>query len=81
MANPEDVRLTKMARSELGKHGFELTHTDLRVTFGVLYIKGTVSAMRGATFKDAKAELELVSRVMRQRAGIKDVVIDVRYRT
>lgn len=77
----DDVRGTKHARSELAKRGIDTTLADIRVMHGVVYIRGSVKAQRGAAFTDLRAEMELIARVLRQRAEIKDVVLDCSYRT
>jgi hypothetical protein len=75
MADPNDVAATKLVRRELGKRLLDLTQADLRVTHGVAYIRGVVKGMRGGN-PDVKAELEIVARILRTNAHIKDVVID-----
>lgn len=76
----EDLAGTKTARQILGRRGIELTRVDLRVMHGVLYIRGQASKMRGFEIPDLRAELENCGRILRQKPGIKDVVIDVTYR-
>jgi hypothetical protein len=76
MANEQDVRGLRVARSELARRGVDIARADLRVLRGTLYIKGQVSAMRGSSIKDIKTELEHIGRLLRQRPDIRDVVID-----
>ena len=80
MADPLDVAASKLVRKEFGRSGLDITYTDLRVMHGTCYIRGTISLSRGGDAVDPKAELERVARIIRQRPGIKDVVIDVRYK-
>ncbi len=42
---------------------------------GVVYVRGQVTAMRGAE-NTTREILDQVSKVLRSRAGIRDVVID-----
>lgn len=65
----------------LGRRGVDLTLCDLRVMHGVCYIRGTVSAVKGSGVLDIKTEIEHCARLLRQKPEIRDVVIDVRYRS
>lgn len=81
MADPADVAGSKLVRKEFGKSGLDITYADLRVTHGVAYIRGNVSINKSTPVTDPKLEMDRVVRILRQRPGIKDVVVDVRYRT
>jgi hypothetical protein len=81
MANEEDVRGTKAARSEFGRRGIDVTYADIRCMHGVCYIRGTVKAIRGSNIPDIRAEMEKVGKILRSKPEIKDVVIDCIYRT
>lgn len=81
MADPNDVSATKVARSMFSRRGIDTSRADLRVMHGVAYLRGTVSAVRGAGVGDLKAECELIARLLRQKPEIRDVVLDVTYRT
>jgi hypothetical protein len=80
MADPHDVSASKLVRRDFGRSGLDITYTDIRVLHGVVYIRGTVSVNKATEVEDPKAEMERVARVLRQRPGIKDVVVDVRYK-
>jgi hypothetical protein len=80
MADPNDVRATKAARSEMGRRGIDMTLADIRVTHGVVYIRGTVRALRGSNVRDIRSEMELIARVLRQKAEVRDVVLDCMFR-
>jgi hypothetical protein len=81
MAKSEaDLRASKMARSALTKHGFDLTMCDLRVMHGVLHIRGSVRKLANAEFEDVKNELEKVCNTLRQKGYFKDVALGVSYR-
>lgn len=79
-SKPEDTAATKTVRSEFGKRMLDTTQADLRVTHGVCYIRGVVKPIKGGN-PDVKAELELISKVLRARPGIKDVIIDCAIRS
>lgn len=80
MPGPEDVRATKALRSELGKRMIDITATDLRVTHGVAYVRGVIRPIKGGP-TDLKAELHIVEKIIRQKVGIKELVIDCTIRS
>ena len=80
MADPGDVRGTKAARSEFSKRGIDTTYADIRVTHGICMIRGTVRAVRGSPITDIRAEMAIVAKVLRQKAEIRDVVLDCMFR-
>jgi hypothetical protein len=80
MADPNDVRATKAARQEMGRRGIDMTLADIRVNHGVVYIRGTVRPVRGSNIPDVRSEMEIIARVLRQKAEIRDVVLDCLFR-
>ena len=80
MADINDVRALRAARTEFVKRGVDTTRCDIRMHHSVLYIRGAVSVAKGAAIKDLKSEVELIGRVLRQKAEIREVVIDCQYR-
>ena len=81
MADPNDVRATKAARQEMSRRGIDMTLADLRVAHGIVTIRGTVRPIRGSNIGDVKSEMELIARVLRTKAEIRDVVLDCLYRS
>jgi hypothetical protein len=81
MANEEDVRGTKAARAEIGRRGFDITHTDIRVMHGICYVRGTIKVLRGSNIPDGKTEMEKLAKILRSKPEIKDVVLDCIFRT
>ena len=79
MVDVNDVRGLRLARAELSKRGIDTMRADLRVMHGVLYIRGTVTPLAGHYCEDVKTEIEHIVHVLRQRAEIKDVIIDCSY--
>ncbi len=79
MKDPKDLVGLKAARSVLSRRGIDTTKADVRVMHGVLVIRGQVTAIRGSTVKDVKAEMENISKVLRQKPEIRDVVLDCVY--
>jgi hypothetical protein len=80
MADPNDVAAAKIARREFVKRKVDLMLADLRVSHGVCYVRGTVSAERGSNIGDLKAEMELIARILRAKPEFRDVVLDCRYK-
>jgi hypothetical protein len=81
MANEDDVRGTKSARSEIGRRGIDVTQADVRVMHGVCYVRGAVKAIRGSNIPDIRVEMEKVAKILRQKPEIKEVILDCIYRT
>lgn len=73
--SPEDASAAKLVRAELSRRQIDTTQADVRVMHGVVTIRGVI---RGPKELEGglKAEMELIGRILRQRQGIKDVVID-----
>ncbi|MFN8219088.1 MAG: hypothetical protein U0S12_03020 [Fimbriimonadales bacterium] len=81
MADPHDVAGTKLVRSTFARRGIDTSRADLRVLHGVAYIRGTIGVVRGSGITDLRAETEHIARILRQKPGIRDVVLDCAYRT
>jgi hypothetical protein len=82
MAKDEgDIRATKAARAEMAKRGIDMTLADMRCMHGVLHIRGTVRPYRGNHVADMKSEMELIARVLRQKADIRDVILECMFRS
>lgn len=80
MADPNDVKATKIARREFSKRQVDVTMADVRVSHGVVYVKGVVKPVRGGP-PDVRAECELIARILRTKPEIRDVVLDCIYRS
>lgn len=80
MADPNDVAANKLVRQEFSKRMLDTTRADLRVTHGVCYIRGAIGIIKGGP-PDARKEVEIIAKVLRTKAHIKDVVIDCTFRT
>lgn len=80
MADRLDIEVTKRARREFTKHHIDISRADLRCMHGVVYLRGMVLKEHGAHYDDVKTETERIGRILRQIAGVRDVVIDVQYR-
>jgi len=79
MADINDVRALRAARTEFSKRGVDITRCDIRMHHGILHVRGAVSVAKGSFIKDLKTEVEHIGRILRQKAEIRDVVIDCQY--
>ncbi len=74
-----DVEMRRMVLREISKRHLDTSLMDVHVTHGVVYLRGTVSGVRGHDV-DPRHEIEIIRRVLRQRPGIRDVVVDLIFR-
>lgn len=79
MMDVNDVRALRVARAELSKKGIDTMRADVRVTHGVLHIRGLVTAMPGTHIEDIKTEVEHWAHVIRQKPEIRDVILECSY--
>lgn len=80
MADPHDVEATKIARKQFVRHHIDVTQCDIRSSHGVVYVRGVLKAYGGAPYGDLKIETERVARILKQKPGIRDVVLDALYK-
>jgi len=71
----EDVEMRRMVLREINKRHLDTSLMDVHVIHGVVYIRGMVRGIRGHNV-DVKQELEIIRRILRQKPGIRDVVVD-----
>jgi osmotically-inducible protein OsmY len=76
----EDVQANKLVRRELNRRKIDVTLVNVRVSHGVVYLQGVVRSVRGGA-PDARKEIEIVCRNLRQKGEIRDVVADLTYRS
>ncbi|MDO8682741.1 MAG: BON domain-containing protein [Armatimonadota bacterium] len=76
----EDAEMTRSVRREISRRYIDSTNIDVRVMHGVVYLRGWVDRLRGQYQNiDLKEEMEVIHRILLQRPGIRDVVIEVDY--
>lgn len=68
-----------MVLREINKRRIDTSLMDVHVIHGVVYIRGVVRPLRGQPV-DLNQELEIIRRILRQKPGIRDVIIDVTIR-
>jgi hypothetical protein len=75
----DQKQMQMMVRRELARRPLDCSMVQISVTHGVVYLRGTVRAMRGHDI-DVVQEISILSTVLRQRAGIRDVVSELQTR-
>lgn len=78
MVDQNDFRGQRIARAEFARRGIDISRSDLYVMHGVLYMRGEVKPMPNATFNDIAGEMGLVTKILRQRPEIRDLVLEVK---
>lgn len=81
MAAGEDASLTKMVRSQIARRYVDSSLLDIRVSHGLVTLRGVIRVLRTHPDVDLTKEMETISTILRQKAGIRDVVWDVTQRT
>ncbi len=74
--NPDDIRGMKAARQEFSRRGIDVSRADVNVRGGVCTIRGLVGRLTGSA-PNLMAEVQMCAKAIRQRAEIKDVVMEV----
>lgn len=78
MVDQNDFRGQRIARAEFARRGLDITRSDLYVMHGVMYMRGEVSLMPNVHVTDINAEMNLVTKILRQRPEIRDIVMEVK---
>lgn len=72
----EDAATTRMVRREIVRRRLDDSRLQVNAMHGVVYLRGEVRALdRGGV--DPHEELHILSRILRSRPGIRDVVLEV----
>jgi hypothetical protein len=79
MVDQNDFRGQRIARAEFARRGIDISRSDLYVMHGVLYMRGEVKAMPNANFNDISHEMALVTKILRQRPEIRDIVLEIKH--
>lgn len=79
MPRHEDIEGLKLVRKELARRPIDISLLNIQYLHGIVRLSGQVKAMRGHEM-DLKAEMELIAKILKQRPGIRDVVLDCIYR-
>lgn len=79
MPRPEDIEGGRSVRKELARRPIDTTLAQVTISHGIVRISGQVRAMRGHVM-DLRAEMEMIARVLRQKPGIRDVILECVFR-
>ncbi len=76
-----DAETTKMVRSQIGKRYVDASLLDVRVSHGVVYLRGVLRTLRTHAGLDLNKEMEVISTVLRSKPGVREVVWEATIRT
>jgi hypothetical protein len=79
MVDVNDVRALKLARSEFSRRGLDISRADMHVSKGILSVRGTITPYQGQKIDDLKHEIDLVTKHLRGRHEIRDVILELAY--
>ncbi len=74
-AQVTDAELVRMVRRELSRFCIDISETIVASTHGVVHLNGRVRPIRGHE-NEFSEEIVKVQRVLRQRPGIRDVILE-----
>lgn len=77
--NSVDVRLNKQARSYFGKHDLDISHADVRVTYGTCIISGKISRLPKTKVESVEDRTLYVAGIINRMPGIREVVLQCTY--
>jgi hypothetical protein len=69
-------QLQLLVRREMARRQMDCSMVEITASHGVIYLRGTVRQVRGQAV-DLKQELTHLCTVLKQRAGIRDVIPEV----
>ena len=75
----DQKQMQLLVRRELARRPLDCSMVEVYVTHGVVYLRGTIRAMRGHDI-DVPHEVAIIQTVLKQRAGIRDVVSELQTR-
>ena len=78
MVDQNDFRGQRIARAEFARRGIDISRADLYVMHGVLYMRGEVKTMPNTLINDLTYEMGLVTKILRQRPEIRDIVMEIK---
>lgn len=75
----EDASMTRLVQREIGRRYIDITRLEIKAMHGIVYIRGSICRLRGHDV-DLRHELEVIGRILRGKAGVRDVIMDVSIR-
>jgi hypothetical protein len=74
----EDAEMTRMVRREISRRYVDSSQLDVRVMHGVVYLRGWIDRLRGHHQEiDLNDELQVIQRILMQKSGVREVIIEV----
>ena len=74
-AQMTDPELVRTIRRELSRFSLDISETIVASTHGIVHLNGRVRPIRGHEH-DLTEEITKVHRVLRQRPGVRDVILE-----
>ena len=78
MVDQNDFRGQRIARTEFARRGVDISRADLYVMHGILYMRGEIKPMPKSMILDMNSEIGIITKILRQRPEIRDIVLDVK---
>jgi hypothetical protein len=78
MVDQNDFRGQRIARAEFARRGIDISRADLYVMHGIMYMRGEIKTLPKSTISDLNVEMGIVTKILRQRPEIRDIVLDVK---
>ena len=69
-----DLEVTRRARCEITRRYVDASRLDVSVMHGVIYLRGSLSPLRGHGEVDLKHEAEVISQLLHRLPAIRQVV-------
>ena len=76
----QDVETTKMVRRAILRRCVDISNLDIRVSHGVVYVRGKIDRIRGSYQQlNLDEEMAIIQHILHQQPGVRDVVFEVQY--
>ncbi len=79
MPTPQDIEAQRIVRREIARRPIDSTLLHIQINHGIVILRGQVRPMRGHQM-DIHEEMQHIVKAIKQRPGIRDVILDVTYR-
>ncbi len=76
----EDVAITRMVRGQIARRYIDASLLDIRVSHGVVHLRGVIRTLRTHADMDLAKEMEVISTVLRTKPGVRDIIWDISQR-
>jgi hypothetical protein len=78
----QDVETTKVVKRAILRRCVDMNSLDIRVSHGVVYLRGTVERIRGYPQDiNLSEELAIIQRIIHQQPGVREVIMEVQLPT